>query len=310
MTFTPDFKLDEGVDYTVIIETTAEDEDGVAFPGLVWQFTTKVNSEPVLENGGVNPDPGTSDDQFTFSIVYTDADNDEPTDKILVIDQVEWKMTGSDRADDTFNDGKVYEFIIQLDEGDHEYYFEFADEKHTARFPAGSATKKLKVEAAEEDGEGTGFLDQEYAGVPGMVCLPIGLIIIVVIILAVFMLLRRGRRAGGPEESSMTFQSFEPETSFQTFDDSGGPPMMFQLPGDEPIMSFAPMGEEPALSFAPMEEEPGMMSFTAFEEPSPALAAAQPAVVQCPDCGEYLRVRAAHRPFEFPCKCGAKLVLK
>lgn len=127
-----------------------------------------------------------------------------------------------------------------------------------------------------------------------MICVTLGLIIIIVIVLVVVMIARKGKRAKRTEDAGLSFQSFEPETSFQTFDDS---PMTFQLPGDEPVMSFAPI-DEPA------------MSFTAFEETSPELEVAQPAVVQCPECGEYLRVRAAHRPFEFPCKCGAKLVLK
>ena len=137
--------------------------------------------------------------------------------------------------------------------------------------------------------------EEEYAGVPGMICFSLGIIIIIVIVVAVMMITRKGKRAKRMEEDGLSFQSFEPETSFQTFDDS---PMTFSLPGDEPVMSFAPIGEEPD------------MSFTTFEEAPPSLDAAQPAVVQCPDCGEYLRVRAAHRPFEFPCKCGAKLVLK
>jgi hypothetical protein len=309
LTFTPDFRLDEGVIYTVKIEDTAEDEDGVQFMGLEWLFTTKVNSPPVLENGGVNPDPGDTDDQFTFSIVYTDADDDEPTEKILVVDEVEWRMYSGEPTDKTYNDGKVYEFILNLDEGDHEYYFEFSDGKNTVRFPEGSTNKKLNVEAGGDDGSGTGFLDEEYAGVSGMVCLPIGLIIIIVIILVVVMVVRSGRRARRREDAAQSFQSFQPETSFQTFDDTGEAPAMFTLPADEPVMSFAPMGEEPAMSFAPIADEPAM-SFTSFEEAPPSLEGVQPTVVQCPDCGEYLRVRAAHRPFEFPCKCGAKLVLK
>jgi hypothetical protein len=295
LTFTPDFRLDEGMVYTVTIDNSGEDEDGIQFHGLEWQFTTKINSPPVLENGGVNPDPGTTDDQLTFSIVYTDSDDDEATDKILVIDQVEWRMYSGEPTDKTYTDGKVYEFILELDEGEHEYYFEFSDGRNIVRFPEGSTNKKLNIEAASDEGGGTGFLDEEYAGVPGMICAPIGLIIIIVIVLVVVMIARKGKRAKRTEDAGVSFQSFEPETSFQTFDDS---PVTFQLPGDEPVMSFAPIEEESA------------MSFTTFEEASPQLDAAQPAVVQCPDCGEYLRVRAAHRPFEFPCKCGAKLVLK
>lgn len=298
ITFTPDFRLDEGMVYTITIDESGEDEDGVPFLGLEWQFTTKVNSPPVLENGGVNPDPGSSDEQLTFSIVYTDSDDDEATEKILVIDQVEWRMYSGDPTDKTYTDGKVYEFILELDEGEHEYYFEFSDGKNTVRFPEGSTNKKLNVKAASEEEGGTGFLDEEYAGVPGMICFSLGIIIIIVIVVAVMMVTRKGKRAKTMEDAGLTFQSFEPETSFQTFDDWGGAPATFSLPGDEPAMSFAPVGEEPA------------MSFTTFEEAPPSLDTTQPAVVQCPDCGEYLRVRAAHRPFEFPCKCGAKLVLK
>ncbi len=174
------------------------------------------------------------------------------------------------------------------------------------RFPEGSKTEKLEVSKAKEEDGGFGLIEDEYAGVPGMICFSLGIVIIIVIVVAVMMITRKGKRAKQREEAAMTFQTWgvedaiQPAASFQTFEEAGAPPL-----------SFAPIGEEPPMmSFAPMEEEPAMMSFAPFEEAAPSLDAVQVAVVQCPDCGEYLRVRAAHRPFEFPCKCGAKLVLK
>jgi hypothetical protein len=183
-------------------------------------------------------------------------------------------MQESDPTADNFTEGKVYELEIKLDSGEHTYYFESSNEKHDVRFPTGDSTKKLNVKAKEKELV-FGIFEEEIAGMPTATCLPLGIIILVVIIISVIMVIRRGRGARTPEvgDQSMTFETFEPASD------------------DEATMTF----------MATDEEE--LMSFTSFEEEKPV-------VIQCPECNSFLKVSAETRPFMFPCKCGAKLVLK
>jgi len=274
LTFTPDMDFEEGEKYTVTIEDTAKDANGIVFEGYEWSFTTKVNSAPQLQNGGVHPEKGDTETMFTFSIIYRDLDNDEPVEINVVIDDISWKMYESDPSEERWDgDGKSYEFAITLDEGEIEYYFEASDEKHEVRFPTGSSTKKLKVSAVEEE-KLFGIFEDEYAGMPTMICGPLGIIIIIAIIISVIVMTRRGRR----QEEGMAFQTFEP---------TGTAPIAFQ----------------------PISAEEELMSFQTFEELTP-LEEAKPVMIQCPECDQYLKVKSAKRPFAFPCKCGAKLILK
>ena len=271
LTFNPDLDFEEGERYTVTIDDSAKDEDGIAFEGYEWSFTIKVNSAPVLAGGGVNPEKGDTSKMFKFSIVYTDEDDDRPESIEVVIGDISWRMLESDPQDEDYTDGKNYEFEISLDEGDHKYYFEASDEKHDVRFPAGQGTDTVKVSAVEEELL-FGFLEEEYAGMPTLICGPIGIIFIIGIIISLILIMRGGR----PREEPMTFEPFE----------EAAPPM-----------AFIPSGEE------------DIMSFTAFEE-APSLEEARPVLIQCPECDRHLRVRAVTRPFMFPCSCGAKLILK
>jgi len=272
LTFNPDIDLEEGEKYTITIEKTAKDADGIAFEGYEWSFTVKVNSPPDLEGGGVHPESGDTTEKFKFSIVYTDVDNDKPKSIKVIIDGFDWRMYESDTKVDDFTEGKVYEYEIELDEGEHTYYFEASDGKNDVRFPQGTSTKPLKVTAKGEELI-LGFFEEEYEGLPTMICLPLGIVILVAAIIVIIKLIRGGR--------------------------AGQEMMTFEAVGE---------GEAEPMTFMPMPGE-DIMSFTAFEE-LPSLEEAKPVMIQCPECQQHLRVRATKRPFLFPCKCGAKLILK
>jgi hypothetical protein len=285
MTFKPDTELEEGKRYSFVLENTAEDKDGIKFEGITWIYTTKINAEPELEGGGVHPEKGDTEETFTFTVVYSDEDDDEPEKIIVVIDGVDWKMSESDPTEDSFIEGKAYEWSMELDEGDHEYYFEVENEKHTARYPKGEVTRTLKVSAAEGDGS-IGGLGEEIAGVPTMICGAIGIIIVVALILVVVMISKRGKaRRQAAAAASWGGQSDAPTMSFMPAD-SQGDFATFDLPPEDDFVSFQTFDEEPPAIDAP------------------------PVMIQCPECGNMLKVKAARRPFHFPCKCGAKLVLK
>ena len=79
-----------------------------------------VNYAPVLSNGRVQPDSGTPDTTFTYSVDYHDEDRDEPTVKDVYIDGQAHQMDGS-------GPDSTYTYSTKLPEGDHEYYFYFED---------------------------------------------------------------------------------------------------------------------------------------------------------------------------------------
>lgn len=268
LTFNPDIDFEEGMVYTVIIEDTARDKDTISFEGQEWSFTTKANSEPLLDGGGAKEDED-APNSYKFTIVYTDDDNDEPSEVSVIIDGVSWRMYASEPNDENFRDGKSYEYVLELEGGEHTYYFEAENEKHKIRSPSGSNTETLTVEE-KDDEQMLGFMGEEFMGVSTPICATIGIIILVVIIISVMMLVRR-RRAGE-------------ETTFQTFDE-GEAPMTFMAEGEEEIMTFQ-----------------------SFDEPS--FAGAEPVVIKCPECDSFLKVKSATRPFKFPCKCGANLILR
>jgi hypothetical protein len=265
-TFNPDSDFEEGVKYTITIEDTARDKEGISSDGHEWTFTTKSNSEPLLEGGGADQEED-SETSYKFSVVYTDDDNDEPTNVNVVIDGLSWRMYASEPNDENFRDGKAYEYVLELEEGKHEYYFEAENEKHEVRHPEGSGSQSLEVKGGDDE-QALGLLEDEYMGVPSTICATLGIIILVVIIISIVMLVRR-RRTGG-------------EMTFETFDE-GAAPMTFLAEDEEEIMTF--------------------QSFDEF-------GGAEPVVIKCPECDSLLKVKAATRPFSFPCKCGAKLMLK
>jgi hypothetical protein len=282
LTFDPDIDLEEGKKYTVTIDDTATDKDGIQFEGFSWEFEIKENSPPELAAGAVDPEVGTTSETFTLNVIYSDEDGDVPTRIKVILNGMAQTLRPSDPSKNSkkdYVDGKLYEFTVVLDKGDYSFYFEASDEKHDVRYPEGSGEYTFTVIEQEEEGEKLfGIFEEEYLGMPTMICGPIGLIIIIAIIISVIVLVRRRR----PAEEETTFQTFD---TFQPFEETGAE----------------------GFSFMPMEEEE-LMSFTAFEEPS--LAGSEPVIIQCPECSEYLKVRAALRPFTFPCKCGKKLVLR
>jgi hypothetical protein len=288
MTFTPDIDYQEGVTYTVSIDDTAEDADGITFEGFSFIFSTKVNSEPELTGGGVNPEKGDTKTDFTFSVLYSDEDDDPPKKVFVFINEIEYRMDESDPKEDNFIEGKVYEWTMELDAGTHEYYFEVVNDKHEGRYPNGDVTRSLKVTKASGEEMVFGVFEEEYAGISTMICMPIGIIVIIAIIVAVVLVSKRGKaRRQAASAGSMTFEPEAPTMDFLPED----------IPGD--FMTF---------DMAPEEEE--LMNFQTYDEEMPPPVDAEPVMIQCPECGEKLKVRAARRPFSFPCKCGAKLVLK
>jgi len=129
--------------YPVIV--TEPVDDPVGGP-LVWSKADPAPYPlpPVLEGGKVDPISGTRQDTYTFSITYSDFNNEPPRFARVYIDGNRYDLQPGDPADDDRTDGVVYLYQHRFDKGGvgpHKFYFEFADrtanpnDSRTVRFP-------------------------------------------------------------------------------------------------------------------------------------------------------------------------------
>ncbi|MCK4969351.1 MAG: PKD domain-containing protein, partial [Thermoplasmata archaeon] len=90
------------------------------------------NNEPTLTTPLFTPDDGTRLDEFTFTIVYTDGEDDHPIKSYLYIDGVAYIM---DPDGDRYDIGETFRKRTRLDLGEHSIFFVFNDGKNEVRFP-------------------------------------------------------------------------------------------------------------------------------------------------------------------------------
>ncbi len=95
-----------------------------------------VNSKPVLSNPSVSPTSGVEGGQYTYSVTYTDADNDLPIDAWVILDNDpvnrRYRMTrDTSTASNSASQGIRYQLVLsQLPASltqKHNYYFQFRD---------------------------------------------------------------------------------------------------------------------------------------------------------------------------------------
>jgi len=116
-------------------------------------------SAPTLAQASIEPPTGDPLTERTFSVVYTDGEDDAPTIAQVVIDGVAYDMTGQGT---NYRLGVTFTFSTTLPAGDHEYHFTFGDGIHGARLPASDETVESVVDELQrivvlashaEDGE-------------------------------------------------------------------------------------------------------------------------------------------------------------
>lgn len=91
------------------------------------------NHAPVLEDGNVNPESGTVEDTFVFSVTYKDEDNDEPREVKVKINETEYSMELENG--NNYKEGVVYKFEIlgeDLGAGEHNFWFIASDGLNSA----------------------------------------------------------------------------------------------------------------------------------------------------------------------------------
>jgi len=100
--------------------------DDIVFPTLV------APAEFTLSNHAVSPQGGTTATVFTYSVLYTSANNVAPVSANVFIDGVSHTLS---TADFTYSDGSVFNFSTTLPTGAHDCYFEFTGPTLTVRVP-------------------------------------------------------------------------------------------------------------------------------------------------------------------------------
>ncbi len=115
--------------FQVIINTNSQGRHLTpTFSGISIEY----NTPPVLTGGLIDKIDGDRTTWFTYTITYTDVDNDEPTVKNIYIDGIPHTMSSPDLD---FTNGAPYSFEKLLSLGEHEFFFEFSDGKNTVRDP-------------------------------------------------------------------------------------------------------------------------------------------------------------------------------
>jgi len=93
-------------------------------------FACLVNNAPILSSGAVNPATGNLSTTFTYSVNYTDADNDPPGFINVVIDGTPYAMNHRAGQDGDHTNGEIYEYTITgaiLGIGSHTFQFNASD---------------------------------------------------------------------------------------------------------------------------------------------------------------------------------------
>ncbi|NMC04939.1 MAG: hypothetical protein GYA24_06995, partial [Candidatus Lokiarchaeota archaeon] len=88
---------------------------------------TVTNNAPTLASGSVSPGSGTTATTFTYTVTYTDADNDAPSCVRVYIDGSYHTMSKQNSGDVTYTDGCVYVYNLTLAPAPHSYSFGASD---------------------------------------------------------------------------------------------------------------------------------------------------------------------------------------
>jgi hypothetical protein len=129
----PSYVTTAGVEYYIwASDGINEATNGTAALPYLVSVSAAPNHAPTLSSSGVSPSSGKTDTAFTFSVTYTDADNDAPTVKKVYIDGVAHDMSSTAT---TYTSGVVFTYSTKLSKGSHTYYFEFSDGTETVRLP-------------------------------------------------------------------------------------------------------------------------------------------------------------------------------
>jgi len=194
--------------------TVSDGEGGLAFTNFILTVKYPVpppkNKRPELSKGKISPSEGNTDTEFTFSVIYTDADND-PGEVWVWIDGDKKNMT-SDPNDSDYTDGVEYTYTTTLSADIHKYYFTASDGKDDAiagdntpitKENALSTPKVTEVTEEPEDGKEKEDVDNT------MVYLALVIVIIIILALLVYAMSRRKKEEPTEEEEPIDEEEAE-----------------------------------------------------------------------------------------------------
>lgn len=155
------------------------------------------NSAPTLTNGTVTPRKGYPNIDYTYTVTYTDPDDEAPTRVRVFIDGESYDMAEVDPQDKNHTDGKDYSFKKVMDEGSYTVYYS-ADDGHGNTVESSAFTLSVTWDVGHYDI--IHFIEEDV--VPGImlllaVLILLVLIFIVVMVIMVLQLRRIGKRIRG-----------------------------------------------------------------------------------------------------------------
>jgi len=95
-----------------------------------WLCRLKNHCAPTLRNINVNPLVGTQSTLFSFTVTYTDLDNNAPISLNILINGTLFPMQKLNPADNNYSDGCVYRYMTFLIPGNYSYSFECFDGRY------------------------------------------------------------------------------------------------------------------------------------------------------------------------------------
>ncbi|MCK5559752.1 MAG: putative Ig domain-containing protein [Thermoplasmata archaeon] len=150
-------------------------------------FTLRVTKVPIIENHApvlsdpkMEPLEGTTETNFTFSIVYLDEDNDAPKYVRLLIGGKMYELEL--KTGDVYNG--VYGCNIKLSEGNHTYYFTAFDGQELTR------TEDLETSNIKGKGE----ISKDESSMDWLVWVIVIIIIIIILLILLFVFIRSKKR--------------------------------------------------------------------------------------------------------------------
>ncbi len=131
-----DIILEDGVHTYHILTSDGAESARLPGPGrLTGPDVDIANRAPILWDGKVTPTGGFPTDDYRFSVIYTDEDNDPPVgDVVMYLDDnpsslaLELDLDApSYHQDGNFANGERYRMIMKVDAGDHSFRFNATD---------------------------------------------------------------------------------------------------------------------------------------------------------------------------------------
>nr|MDO8114546.1 hypothetical protein [Candidatus Sigynarchaeota archaeon] len=112
------------------------DQSQAGNAGLQTMIANAVNfvcdsNPPVLSSGTVTPSSGSDMDLFTFSVLYTDVDNDPPTSITVIINGTAHGIAKQNASDVNYADGCIYQYPTYLATGSYTYFFNCSSGRFT-----------------------------------------------------------------------------------------------------------------------------------------------------------------------------------